>query len=223
VKIAIDGPAGAGKSTVAQRVAKRLGMLYVDTGAMYRAATLTALTRGCSIEDEQCLRDLLDTIDLTLEIHDGMQRVYVDGEDVTEAIRSLEVTRRVSTVAAHPLVREKLVDMQRRIASRKNVVMDGRDIGTSVLPDAELKVFLTASIEERARRRLQELEQKGVKAEYGELLRDIEERDRKDSEREIAPLKQAKDAVLVDTTGCSIDEVVDRIVCLHREKIGERA
>ncbi|MFT9847540.1 (d)CMP kinase [Aneurinibacillus sp. REN35] len=223
MKIAIDGPAGAGKSTVAQRVAKRLGVLYVDTGAMYRAVTLTALRQSCPLEDEQGLRALLDSMELTLTISNGTQHVYVDGEDVTEAIRSLEVTRRVSTVAALPLVREKLVEMQRMIASRQDVVMDGRDIGTSVLPDAELKIFLTASIEERARRRLQELERKGMKADYAQLLHDIEERDRKDSERKMAPLKQAEDAVRVDTTGLSIDEVVDRIISLHQERVGERA
>lgn len=223
MKIAIDGPAGAGKSTVAQQVAKRLGILYVDTGAMYRAVTFTALARGYSIEDEHSLREMLDAIDLTLEIKNGVQHVYVDDKDVSEAIRSPEVTRRVSTVAAYPCVREKLVDMQRRIASCKDVVMDGRDIGTSVLPDAEVKIFLTASIEERARRRMEEFEKKGVQADYAELLRDIEERDRKDSERAIAPLKQAEDAIRLDTTGRSIDEVVDRIVTLYREKIGERA
>jgi cytidylate kinase len=223
MKIAIDGPAGAGKSTVAQQVAKRLGILYVDTGAMYRAVTLTALVRGCSIEDEHSLREMLDAIDLMLEIKNGVQHVYVDDKDVSEAIRSRDVTRHVSTVAAYPLVRERLVDMQRRIASHKDVVMDGRDIGTSVLPDAEVKIFLTASIEERARRRMEEFEKKGVHADYAELLRDIEERDRKDSKRAIAPLKQAEDAIRLDTTGRSIDEVVDRIVTLYREKIGERA
>ncbi|MBN6188575.1 (d)CMP kinase [Aneurinibacillus sp. BA2021] len=223
MKIAIDGPAGAGKSTVAQRVAKRLGVLYVDTGAMYRAVTLTAMRQACPLEDEQRLRSLLDAMELTLTISDGAQHVYVNGEDVTEAIRSLEVTRRVSTVAALPLVREKLVEMQRCMASRQDVVMDGRDIGTSVLPDAELKIFLTASIEERARRRLQELEQKGMEADYAQLLREIEERDRKDSERKTAPLKQAADAIRVDTTGLDIDEVVDRIISLHKERVGERA
>lgn len=223
MKIAIDGPAGAGKSTVAQRVAKRLGVLYVDTGAMYRAVTLTAMRQACPLEDEQRLRSLLDAMELTLTISDGTQHVYVNGEDVTEAIRSLEVTRRVSTVAALPLVREKLVEMQRCMASRQDVVMDGRDIGTSVLPDAELKIFLTASIEERARRRLQELEQKGMEADYAQLLREIEERDRKDSERKTAPLKQAADAIRVDTTGLDIDEVVDRIISLHKERVGERA
>ncbi|AMA73596.1 cytidylate kinase [Aneurinibacillus thermoaerophilus] len=223
MKIAIDGPAGAGKSTVAQLVAKRLCVLYVDTGAMYRAVTLTALKQGCSVEDEHGLRELLDKMNLTLETKKGIQRVYVDGEDVTEAIRSPEVTRCVSTVAAHPLVREKLVEMQRKMASTQDVVMDGRDIGTAVLPDAELKIFLTASIEERARRRFQELEQKGITVDYSQLLHDIAERDRKDSERRTAPLKKAKDAVLVDTTGLTIEQVVDRIVELHREKVGERA
>lgn len=223
MKIAIDGPAGAGKSTVAQQVAKRLGILYVDTGAMYRAVTLTALVRGCSIEDEHSLREMLDAIDLMLEIKNGVQHVYVDDKDVSEAIRSREVTKHVSTVAAYPLVRERLVDMQRRIASHKDVVMDGRDIGTSVLPDAEVKIFLTASIEERARRRMEEFEKKGIHADYAELLQDIEERDRKDSKRAIAPLKQAEDAIRLDTTGRSIDEVVDRIVTLYREKIEERA
>jgi cytidylate kinase len=223
MKIAIDGPAGAGKSTVAKRVAKQLGMLYVDTGAMYRAVTLAALMRNCSLDDERTLRQMLDSIDLKLEIQDGEQRVYVNGQDVTEAIRSLEVTQHVSTVAAYPLVREKLMEMQRDMGRSQNVVMDGRDIGTSVFPDAELKVFLTASIEERARRRFEELSLKGVKANYEELLHDIAERDRKDSEREIAPLRKADDAVLVDTTGLDIDEVVARIVALYEEKVGERA
>lgn len=223
VKIAIDGPAGAGKSTVARRVAEQLGMLYIDTGAMYRALTYTALRASCPMDDEVALRTLLDQLKLVLDVTADGQRVYVNGEDVTDPVRTPEVTGYVSTVAAHPAVREKMTELQREMARARSVVMDGRDIGTHVLPDAELKIFLTASIEERALRRLRELEQRGVPAQLEQLTADIAERDRKDSERETAPLKQAEDALLVDTTGLCIDQVVERIVGLYEERVGERA
>ncbi|WP_172890894.1 (d)CMP kinase [Aneurinibacillus soli] len=223
VKIAIDGPAGAGKSTVARRVAEQLGMLYIDTGAMYRALTYIALRASCPMTDEAALRALLDQMKLVLDVTADGQRVYVNEEDVTDPIRTPDVTGHVSTVAAHPAVREKMTELQREMARARSVVMDGRDIGTHVLPDAELKIFLTASIEERAERRLRELEQRGIAADRGQLMADIAERDRKDSERETAPLKQAEDAQLLDTTGLGIDRVVERIVALYEEQVGERA
>ena len=198
-------------------------MLYIDTGAMYRALTYAALRASCPVNDEVALRSLLDQLTLVLDVTADGQRVYVNGEDVTDPIRTPEVTGYVSTVAAHLAVREKMTELQREMARARSVVMDGRDIGTHVLPDAELKIFLTASIEERALRRLRELEQRGVVAQLEQLTAEIAERDRKDSEREIAPLRQAEDALLVDTTGLSIEQVVGRIVALYEEQVGERA
>ncbi len=222
MNIAIDGPAGAGKSTVAQQVAKRLHLLYIDTGAMYRALTYIALTRGCPLTEEHQLRRLLDDIQIELMSGENGQTVYVNGRDVTREIRTTEVTNHVSLVAAYPSIRERMVELQRNMAEKKSVVMDGRDIGTNVLPNADLKVFLTASHEERARRRYQELLERGIRANQSQLGLDIAERDRKDSQREIAPLKQAEDAILFDSTGLTIDQVVDRIVALYHE-MKERA
>jgi len=203
--IAIDGPAGAGKSTVARAVAARLGYRYVDTGAMYRALALAAIERG--VDDSPALADLASSI--VLGSRDG--RTLLDGADVTERIRAADVTAKVSTVAAHPEVRTALVAHQRRVAAAENVVMEGRDIGSAVLPDAPLKVFLSASLEERARRRA---------LETGEASEDvkaaIEERDLADSRRAASPLIRADDAVHIDTTGRTIDEVVDEIVELAR-------
>ena len=220
INIAIDGPAGAGKSTVARKVARRFGYLYIETGAMYRAVTLAALRHGIDAGDACRLGKLAAELDIRLEPGDPVQRVYLNGEDVTEAIRSRDVTQSVSAVAAVEAVRLRLVEMQRELAAAKGVVMDGRDIGSHVLPDAELKVFLTASVEERALRRYKEIgEAQGIP--LATLEREIAERDRTDEQREVSPLVRADDAVLLDSTRLSIDEVVDRIAHFGRTKLGE--
>lgn len=209
--VAIDGPAGAGKSTVAQRAAKALGYTYIDTGAMYRAVAWKALQRGAVLTDEMILHALQD-MDIVLAYKEGNTQVYVDGEDVTKAIRTPEVSAVVSRVAAMGDVREKLVELQRKMATSGGVLMDGRDIATNVLPHADVKLFLTASIEERATRRWKELKAKGYDTGIEEVKADIARRDKADSEREISPLVQAEDAELLDTTGMTIDEVVQAIL-----------
>ena len=220
INIAIDGPAGAGKSTVARQVAKRLDYIYIDTGAMYRAVTLAALRSGIAANESDKLSELVGGLDIRLEPGDPVQRVYLDDEDITEAIRSRDVTQSVSAVAAIEAVRLSLVDKQRELAAAKGVVMDGRDIGSHVLPDAELKVFLTASVRERAMRRFKESgEVQGVTLEA--LEREIAERDRSDRERAISPLIQAADAVLIDSTSLTIDEVSSRITELGLTKMAE--
>jgi cytidylate kinase len=211
LRVALDGPAGAGKSTVAKRVARELGLTYVDTGAMYRAITWKALQQKIDLADEVALTKIAHEVQIEFKQRENGQDVYVDGVDVTEAIRSLEVTRHVSAVSAIPGVREALVDLQRSIASRTGVVMDGRDIGTVVLPDSDVKIWLTASVEERATRRYDELIAKGHKVDFEQLKRDIERRDAYDSGREHSPMRKADDAVTVDTTGLTIDEVIARI------------
>ncbi|CAM3777254.1 (d)CMP kinase [Cohnella lubricantis] len=211
INIAIDGPAGAGKSTVARLVASRLHYVYVDTGAMYRAVTAIALERGIPPEDEDAVGRLAQRLRVDLRPGEEGQLVFADGEDVTSKLRTLEVNRSVSLVASYEAVRMKMAEEQRRMARAKGVVMDGRDIGTHVLPDAELKIFLTATPRERALRRFKEMgEQTEITLE--QLEQEIVERDRKDSEREIAPLLQAPDARFVDSTGRSIDQIVDEIV-----------
>jgi len=220
INIAIDGPAGAGKSTVARQVAKRLGYIYIDTGAMYRAVTLAALQSGTAIDEKDKMSELVAGLDIRLEPGDPVQRVFLNNEDVTETIRGREVTGAVSAVAAIESVRLCLVDKQRALARAKGVVMDGRDIGSHVLPDAELKVFLTASVEERALRRFRESgEAQGVT--LAALAEEIAERDRKDAGRAISPLIQAADAVLIDSTAMSIDQVSSRIAELGLTKMAE--
>ncbi|EXX91393.1 cytidylate kinase [Paenibacillus darwinianus] len=220
INIAIDGPAGAGKSTVARNVARRFGYLYIDTGAMYRTVTLAALRHGIDVRDEARLEKLVAELDIGLEPGDPVQHVYLNGEDVTEAIRSREVTQSVSAVAAAEAVRLRLAELQRDLAAGKGVVMDGRDIGSHVLPSAELKVFLTASVEQRALRRYKEIgDRQGIPLET--LEREIAERDRMDEQRKISPLVRAEDAVLLDSTRLSIDEVVDIIANFGRTKLGE--
>jgi cytidylate kinase len=212
-RIAIDGPAGAGKSTVARAVAKKLGLAYLDTGAMYRAVTLAALRKKANLYDNKVLESL--TAGLVIDIksaEDGQNIIYLNGEDVTAAIRLPEVSRHVSIVARCAEVREILVQKQKEIGRRGNIVMDGRDIGTNVMPDAEYKIFLTASLEERARRRMFELREKGEHIELEQMIKEIEARDKIDTERECSPLRQADDAILVDTTNMTIAEVVDKIV-----------
>jgi cytidylate kinase len=220
--IAIDGPAASGKSTVGKRVAEKLGFLLFDTGALYRAVTLAALQRGVPVEDEARIAELARTIHIDLipaTEEDGRPyTVLVDGEDVTWAIRSEPVDAHVSTVSAYPGVREALKQQQRRIARQGHVVMAGRDIGTVVFPEAPLKVYLDASPEVRARRRCQELQARGEDADYEEILAGVRQRDAIDSSRAVAPLRIAEDAVVIDTDRMSIQEVVDAIVRLARER-----
>ncbi|OUM96804.1 MAG: cytidylate kinase [Thermobacillus sp. ZCTH02-B1] len=213
IAIAIDGPAGAGKSTVARMVADRFGYVYIDTGAMYRAVALAALRAGVGPGDSGELERLVSGLDIRLETGDNGQRVLLNGEDVTGEIRSREVTAAVPAYAAVPAVRARLVELQRAMAKAGGVVMDGRDIGTHVLPDAELKIFLTASVRERARRRYEESGRaQGLTLEM--LEREIAERDRLDASREIAPLVKAEDAIVLDTTSLTAEEAADRIAML---------
>lgn len=214
--VALDGPAGAGKSTVARMVAKELGYVYVDTGAMYRAITWKVLHKGIPLEDLSAIADM--TASTRIELLPGLtgQTVLVDGQDVTERIRSTEINLHVSHIAAIPDVRERLVSMQKSMAAAKGVVMDGRDIGTSVLPDAEVKVFLTASARKRAERRY--LEMNASEISLDDLEKDIERRDQLDRGRKVSPLRQAEDAVLLDSTEMSLDEVVNAVLELCRTK-----
>ena len=212
--ITIDGPAGAGKSSVARRLAQRLGFYFLDTGAMYRAVALAALRRGIDVSQPDLLAALVDELDIRV---DG-DRVLLDGEDVGQAIRTSEVTALVSAVADHPRVRQRLVQLQRQAAEGRNIVTEGRDQGTVVFPDADLKIFLTASPEVRARRRQAELLARGESIELDELLQQIKERDRRDQSRQVGPLRKAGDAVEINTDSLSLDEVVDRIEALVHEK-----
>ncbi len=212
INIALDGPSGAGKSTIAKLAAKRLGYVYVDTGAMYRSIAYNALSRGTDVNDEAAVAATLDGLKLELKYIDGAQAVLVNGEDVSDRIRTPEVSMGASAVAKQPAVRAFLLETQRGIAAENDIIMDGRDIGTVVLPNAQVKLFLTADAEERARRRFKELQEKGDPSTFEEVLADINQRDYNDSHREIAPLKQAEDAVLLDSTHLTIDQVVDEIV-----------
>ena len=213
--VAIDGPAGAGKSTVAQLAAKALGYTYIDTGAMYRAVAWKTLQQKKEVTDELIV-SLMPEIDVNLRYAEGKTVVKVDGRDVTGEIRTPEINAIVSQVARLGPVREKMVDLQRKMADEGGVLMDGRDIATNVLPGADVKIFLTASIEERARRRYLEMKEKGYDVSLEQLQKDIAARDKADSEREISPLVQAEDATLLDTTGLSIEEVVQRILGMCR-------
>ncbi|GIM48215.1 cytidylate kinase [Collibacillus ludicampi] len=217
LRVAIDGPAGAGKSTVAKRVAQRLGILYVDTGAMYRALTLKVIRNHIDFSDRDMVTDLAERTQILLQNSPSGQLVILDGEDVTEEIRTPSVTRAVSVISAIPGVRKHMVVKQRALASRQGVVMDGRDIGTYVLPDADVKIFLTASLRTRAERRFQDMLEKGYLVTLEEIEEEIRKRDELDSKRDIAPLEQASDAVLIDSTGLSIGQVVERIlgICLN--------
>lgn len=213
--VAIDGPAGAGKSTVAQLAAKELGYTYIDTGAMYRAVAWKVLQQGGEVTDEKILAVIPD-IDVDLSYENGKTTVRVDGQDVTSEVRTPEVSHIVSQVAALGPVREKMVDLQRKMAERGGVLMDGRDIATNVLPGADVKIYLTASIAERANRRYKELREKGLAVNLADIEHDIAARDKADMEREISPLVQAEDATLLDTTGMTIPEVVARIIGMCR-------
>ena len=217
--IAIDGPAGAGKSTAARRAAENLNFIYVDTGAMYRTIGLYMLEHQVPVDREESLRKALDEIRIELGYREGIQRMFLNGEDVSDRIRTEEVSAQASVVAAIPAVRGKLLDLQRDMAASQDVIMDGRDIGTNILPDAELKIYLTASVEERARRRYQEMVQKGAECSIEEIRKDIADRDYRDMHRETAPLWQAEDAVYLDTSDMTLDEVVAEITRLAKEKM----
>ena len=219
IRIAIDGPAAAGKSTIAKLVAEKLGYTYIDTGAMYRALTYKAIGAGIDLDKAADVEALLPGTEIVLKAGDKGQTVWLDGRDVTDEIRTDAVTNGVSAVSAHPGVRAYMVDAQRRMAEEGAVVMDGRDIGTAVLPDAELKIFMTASVEERARRRHAENLSRGFDSSLEQLAQEIALRDKKDSEREFSPLTQAKDAVLLDTTSMTIREAAEAIMELVREKV----
>lgn len=217
--IAIDGPAGAGKSTIAKRAAKELQFVYVDTGAMYRAIALGILRQGADEENEKSLEDALGKIKVSIGYENGEQQVYLNGENVSGLIRTEEVSRMASAAAAKPQVRAKLTQLQRDLAKRENVLMDGRDIGTAILPQAQLKIYLTASVHTRAKRRYLEQTQRGEQCSLEEIEKDIEERDYRDMHRETAPLCQAADAVLVDSSEMTIEEVVEYILKLARERM----
>ncbi|BCJ85362.1 (d)CMP kinase [Effusibacillus dendaii] len=220
MKVAIDGPAGAGKSTVAKIVAERLGLLYIDTGAMYRAVALKAIQAGIDLSDQESLTRLAADLDIRLNPDGRQLRVVVNNQDVTDQIRSQQVTESVSQIATIPGVRAQLVKIQRRIAQTQGVVMDGRDIGTQVLPNAEVKIFLTASLQERAERRMQELAAKGEPVNLEELKNSIAKRDARDSQREFSPLCKAEDAHVIDSTSLSVSQVAEQIVELCKAHIG---
>ena len=217
-KIAIDGPAGAGKSSIAKEVAKRLGFIYVDTGAMYRSVGLMVLNAGKNPKVKEDVLSIIDDVNIDIKYFDGVQNIFLNGENVSELIRTPEVSVAASDVAVIGEVRKKLVELQRSLAERDNVIMDGRDIGTRVLPDADIKIFLTASAEERAMRRLKELEEKNISCNFDEVLKDIKYRDKNDSEREIDPLKPTEESVIFDTTGYNLSESVERMIELLKEK-----
>ena len=214
--VAIDGPAGAGKSTIAKLVAKEKGYIYVDTGAMYRGLAIHFLDKGIQPQETEKVIEACKDAEVTIAYEDAVQHVYLNGKDISSRLRNEEVGNMASVTSAIPEVRKKLLELQQNLAKTQNVIMDGRDIGTCVLPHADVKVYLTASVEMRAKRRYQELKEKGEDCNLEEIAHDIEERDRRDMTSEIAPLKQAEDAVLVDSSDMTIAEVVKTIVDLRR-------
>lgn len=219
ISIAIDGPAGAGKSTIARAAAAKLGYIYIDTGALYRAIGLAADRNSTNLEAEEEVKKLLKSIDIHLVFVNGEQRVLLNDSDVSKEIRTEKASMMASKVSAIPAVRSALLDMQRSFAKNDNVLMDGRDIGTVVLPNAQVKIFLTASPEVRAKRRVAQLEEKGMAADYNEVLRDIITRDYNDSHREIAPLKPAENAVIFDTSDLTLEQSIEKIVSVIEERI----
>ena len=220
--IAIDGPAGAGKSTVAQKVAKELSFVYVDTGAMYRAMALYLLRKGVNREEPDEIGEACQNAEISIEYQNGEQIVLLDGENVNAHLRTEEVSVMASVSSAVPRVREKLLDLQRKLARTMSVVMDGRDIGTTILPDADVKIYLTASSLTRARRRYLEYQEKGEACDLAEIQKTIEERDQRDMTREISPLCQAEDAVLVDSSELTIDETVEKILSVYHSRVSEK-
>lgn len=218
INIAIDGPAGAGKSTIAKMLAKELGYVYVDTGAMYRAMAYYFLQQGIDKDDEAAINAAVDGADVTIRYEDGSQKVLLNGADVTGSLRTEQVGNMASSTSVYPAVRVKLVALQQKLAKTADVIMDGRDIGTCVLPDAQVKIYLTASVETRAKRRYDELVEKGEPADRTKIEEDIKERDYRDMHREMSPLRQADDAVLVDSSDMSIEQVVSAILGIVKEK-----
>ena len=218
INIAIDGPAGAGKSTIAKKLAQKLGYVYVDTGAMYRAMAYYFLQQGIDKTDEAAINAAVDGADVTIRYVDGAQQVLLNGEDVTGSLRSEQVGNMASNTSVYPAVRVKLVALQQKLAQTTNVIMDGRDIGTCVLPDAQVKIYLTASVGTRAKRRYDELVEKGEEPDLEKIEADIEERDYRDMHREMSPLRQADDAVLVDSSEMNIEQVVSAILEIVKEK-----
>lgn len=214
MNVAIDGPAGAGKSTIAKDIAKSLGYIYVDTGAMYRAVALYLLKENIDVDNEDKVKNCIEKIDINIKYENNIQQIILNKENVTSLIRTEEVGNMASKVAKNRNVRLKLVDLQRKLANNNNVIMDGRDIGTYVLPNADLKIYLTASSKERAKRRWLELTNKDIKCDINEIEQDIIKRDEQDMNREFAPLKKAKDAYLLDTSDMSIQEVIEKIISL---------
>ncbi|MBR3474322.1 MAG: (d)CMP kinase [Oscillospiraceae bacterium] len=221
--VAIDGPSGAGKSSLARRCAAELGFLYVDTGAIYRTVGLAALRRGVDCKNEQAVAAILPELDIRMGYENGEQRMVLNGEDVSREIRMPEISMCASDVSAHAAVRDYLMEMQRKLARENRVIMDGRDIGTVVLPDAKLKIYLTASAEARAERRMKELFAKGVETDFNEVLQDIIRRDEQDMNREVAPLRQAEDAVLVDTTHIDFDQSFELLCSIIRQRMEAEA
>ncbi|MGN0375714.1 MAG: (d)CMP kinase [Butyrivibrio sp.] len=217
--IAIDGPAGAGKSTIAKNIAAKLGFIYVDTGAMYRAMAVYFLDNGTDTDSENEIEKACADVSVDIVYEDNKQQVILNGENITGRLRREEVGNTASKTAVYPAVRKKLVELQRKIAQNSNVVMDGRDIGTCVLPDADCKIYLTASVETRADRRFLELKEKGISADLEEIKRDIADRDYRDMHREVSPLRQAEDAVLVDSSYMNIEEVTGAVIDIYNKKI----
>ena len=216
--IAIDGPAGAGKSTIAKLIAKQLGLVYIDTGAMYRAVGLKAKRNNIACSEQEKIEEMLKNTEVELKNENGATAVYLDGENVSTEIRLPEISRMASDISAVPVVRYVMVEMQRSMANKTDTILDGRDIGTFVLPNADVKIFLTASVEERAERRYKELIARGENVKREDVRSDIEKRDYNDSHRALAPLKKADDATEVDTTGMTIDQVCEKIISLVRNK-----
>ena len=219
VNIAIDGPAGAGKSTIAKRVSKELSFIYVDTGAMYRAMAYFFIEKGIQADETEKIEEACQEADITIEYSDGEQQVLLNGKNVTAYLRTEAVGNMASASSVNPNVREKLVALQQKMGAEKSVVMDGRDIGTKVLPNAAVKIYLTASSRTRAERRFKELTEKGTDCDLDQIEKDIIERDHRDMTRAISPLMQAEDAVLVDSSYMTIDEVVERILSIYKEKV----
>lgn len=219
MNVAIDGPAGAGKSTIARAAAKKLGFIYVDTGALYRAIGVYSLRNGLDTENPETVEGTLPHIQVELQFQDGVQHVLLNGEDVSEEIRTPQASMAASAVSAVPAVRRFLFDLQREIAAKNDCIMDGRDIGTVVLPQAEVKIFLTASPETRAMRRFKELQEKGAPDTYEAVLADLKQRDYNDSHRAVAPLKPAEDSVLVDTSALTLPQSVEKVIEVIKEKL----
>ncbi len=220
ISIALDGPAGAGKSTLAKGAAKQLGFIYVDTGALYRTVGLKFLRDGFDTELNCDIEEILKTIEVDIKFIDGTQHVFLNGEDVSDKIRTPEASMMASAVSAKPPVRAFLLEMQRKLASDNNVLMDGRDIATVVLPNATLKFFVTASVSERADRRYKELLEKGMDVNYDDIYKDIETRDYNDSHRAIAPLKPAEDSIIFDTTGNTLEQSIQKLMAIINERLG---